>query len=256
VSERADFDGFVVARSRALLKTAWLMTGDWQQAEDLLQTALAKAYPAWGRIGEGREEAYVRRVLATTYATWWRRAWRREHVTGAVIEEPDPRDDAATVDLRQSVLSALADLPARAMRTFTDRELSEALRTAVPEPEERPGRPDQWLAQKVIWVFDKSYSGPVLLRGDRIDGRGALGFVHYIGAAGYSGSGAGDDEVHHRVLYLRDGVPYVRDRSDSSDDGLLSSYPGGIYAKGPGCYAVQADGVGFSETLVFRATAP
>jgi DNA-directed RNA polymerase specialized sigma24 family protein len=36
------FDGFVAARSRALLQAAWLLTGDWQLAEDLLQTALAR----------------------------------------------------------------------------------------------------------------------------------------------------------------------------------------------------------------------
>src|SRR5699024_4819229 len=40
VAEERDFDGFVAARRRVLVKAAWLLTGDWHTAEDLLQTAL------------------------------------------------------------------------------------------------------------------------------------------------------------------------------------------------------------------------
>ena len=123
-----DFDGFVVARSPALLKTAWLLTGDWQLAEDLLQTALAKSYLAWHRIGPGREEAYVRRVLVTTYSTWWRRRWRGELPTEHL---PEPESTAAGTDteLRSVVLAALAELPRRQRATVVLRyycDLSEA----------------------------------------------------------------------------------------------------------------------------------
>lgn len=118
--------------------------------------------------------------------------------------------------------------------------------TLPPPPAQAGGH---WRSQKVIWVFDKTYSGAVLLRGDRIDGPGALGFLHYIGAAGYPGTGAGDGKAHPRVLYVRGGLT-------ASPARWLLSYPGGVFAKGPGCYAVQVDGVDFSETLVFRATAP
>jgi RNA polymerase sigma-70 factor (sigma-E family) len=129
-----DFDGFVVTRSAALMRTAWLLTGDWQLAEDLLQTALAKAYLAWHRIGPGREEAYVRRVLVTTYSTWWRRRWRGELPTEHL---PDPAagdgarslDVAADTDLRIVVLAALAQLPRRQRATVVLRyycDLSEA----------------------------------------------------------------------------------------------------------------------------------
>ena len=41
MAEKAEFDAFVASRSTALLKAAWLLTGDFQRAEDLLQTALA-----------------------------------------------------------------------------------------------------------------------------------------------------------------------------------------------------------------------
>jgi RNA polymerase sigma-70 factor (sigma-E family) len=129
MADRSDFDAFVVARSRGLLKAAWLLTGDWQLAEDLLQTALAKSFLAWHRIVAGREEAYVRRVLVTTYATWWRRAWRAETPTGDVPDRPDPSDQRAGADLREVVLAALNELPRRQRATVVLRyycDLSEA----------------------------------------------------------------------------------------------------------------------------------
>jgi RNA polymerase sigma-70 factor (sigma-E family) len=129
MADRSDFDAFVVARSRVLLKAAWLLTGDWQLAEDLLQTALAKSFLAWHRIVAGREEAYVRRVLVTTYATWWRRAWRAETPTGDVPDRPDPSDQRAGADLREVVLAALNELPRRQRATVVLRyycDLSEA----------------------------------------------------------------------------------------------------------------------------------
>ncbi len=74
------FDEFVAARSTALLRTAYLLTHDHGLAEDLLQTSLTKAWFAWSRISDS-PEAYVRKVLFNTYATWWRRRWNGEHAT-------------------------------------------------------------------------------------------------------------------------------------------------------------------------------
>ena len=48
MADRSDFDDFVASRSQALLRTAYLLTGDHALAEDLLQTALAKSWFAWG----------------------------------------------------------------------------------------------------------------------------------------------------------------------------------------------------------------
>lgn len=127
--ERLDFDAFVAARSRVLMRAAWLLTGDWQLAEDLLQTALARAFLAWHRIGHGREEAYVRRVLVTTYATWWRRAWRHELSSARVPDVQDPLDGGANADLRRIVVTALAELPRGQRATVVLRyycDLSEA----------------------------------------------------------------------------------------------------------------------------------
>lgn len=125
----ADFDGFVAARSRPLLKAAWLLTGDWQRAEDLLQTALAKAYLRWDRIQPGRHEAYLRRVLTTTYATWWRRAWKAEQPSAELPDTTTADDAFAGVELRQALVRALSGLSRRQRATVVLRfyfDLSES----------------------------------------------------------------------------------------------------------------------------------
>lgn len=66
--------GFVAARSASMFRTAYLVIGDYQLAEDLLQESLVKVDLAWPRLHEpGNAEAYARRVLATTAISWRRR---------------------------------------------------------------------------------------------------------------------------------------------------------------------------------------
>ncbi len=74
-----EFADFVEARSKALLRTAYLLTGDHHQAEDLLQSALTSLYLHWNGLRERHAaEAYVRRSLVTAYTSWWRRRSSRE----------------------------------------------------------------------------------------------------------------------------------------------------------------------------------
>jgi RNA polymerase sigma-70 factor (sigma-E family) len=125
MSERVGFDDFVEARSARLLRTAYLLTQDRGRAEDLLQTALAKAWFAWPRVN-GDPEPYVRKVLVNTYASWWRRKWNGEASHGDLPEESQPPDDAAA---RMDLWHALGRLPKRqraviVLRFFDD--LSEA----------------------------------------------------------------------------------------------------------------------------------
>jgi RNA polymerase sigma-70 factor (sigma-E family) len=88
------FAAFVAARSPALLRAAWLLTGDAGRAEDLLQTVLAKAWRRWRRIADGSPEAYVRQAMFNTYASWWRRRWRAE-VPAPVVPDRGVHDDLA-----------------------------------------------------------------------------------------------------------------------------------------------------------------
>lgn len=106
----AQFSAFVNGRGPALQRTAYLLTGDWALAEDLLQTALAKSYLAWNRIRHEDPEGYVRKVLANTHATWWRRKWRGETPTS---ELPEQQHDDTGADDRLALAAALGRLPAR-----------------------------------------------------------------------------------------------------------------------------------------------
>jgi len=110
---KAAFAEFVHARGTALHRTAFLLTGDWGHAEDLLQTALAKTYLHWGRVcAADHPEAYVRRVLVNTYASWWRRRWRGE-LPHDVLPEVPATDRWSDVDARGALRDAIARLPRR-----------------------------------------------------------------------------------------------------------------------------------------------
>ncbi len=111
MADRADFDGFVEARSPRLLRTAFLLTRDWATAEDLLQTALTKAWFAWGRI-EDAPEAYVRRTMVTTYTSWRRRRWHGETPTQSLPDRTVP-EGTANIDDRALLGDALDALPPR-----------------------------------------------------------------------------------------------------------------------------------------------
>jgi RNA polymerase sigma-70 factor (sigma-E family) len=104
-----EFDEFVVARSPALLRTAYLLTRDVQLAEDLLQTALTKAWFAWTRI-DGDPEPYVRRILVTSSVSWWRKRWTHETPTGVVPERATGAEPSVDV---HDLMEALGRLPRR-----------------------------------------------------------------------------------------------------------------------------------------------
>ena len=73
-ADASEFAQFIKARGQALQRTAWLLTGDWGLAEDLVQTALARSWPRWERINRRDDpEVYVRRVMINTWRTWSRR---------------------------------------------------------------------------------------------------------------------------------------------------------------------------------------
>jgi RNA polymerase sigma-70 factor (sigma-E family) len=83
------FREFVAHRSAALLRTAYLLAGDWGAAEDLLQVTLTKTYLAWRRLGRiDAVEPYARRVLVNTATSWWRRRWHGERPTESLPERP------------------------------------------------------------------------------------------------------------------------------------------------------------------------
>lgn len=111
---REDFRSYVAARSPALMRTAYALTGNRADAEDLLQTALAKTYLSWDRIREQEAlDGYVRRVMVNTQTSWWRRRRVDERPTAELPERPSGRDAAADLDLHDALWAALVTLPRR-----------------------------------------------------------------------------------------------------------------------------------------------
>ena len=111
---REDFRSYVAARSPALLRTAYMLTGNRADAEDLLQTALAKTYLAWERIRDREAvDGYVRRVMVNTQTSWWRRRKVDEYATDELPERPTGRDATADLDLHDALWTALSTLPKR-----------------------------------------------------------------------------------------------------------------------------------------------
>lgn len=106
------FEDFVTVRGQALQRFGYALTGDWALAEDLLQTALARAYPRWSRIQDGNAEAYVRKIMVNTWSSWWRRRWRGEVPSDLMPDSAGP-DRYGDVDNRQTLRRALAALSSR-----------------------------------------------------------------------------------------------------------------------------------------------
>lgn len=129
-----EFREFVAARSAALLRTAYLLAGDWGTAEDLLQTALTKTYLAWKRLGEIEAvEPYARRVLVNTATSWWRRRWHGERPT-EVLPEPVAPDEIEQQLDRDALWRHVRALPVRQRAVLVLRfyeDLSEAQTAAL-----------------------------------------------------------------------------------------------------------------------------
>ncbi|MFF7473220.1 SigE family RNA polymerase sigma factor [Streptomyces sp. NPDC008092] len=111
------FASYVRARQPVLLRTARSLTANPSDAEDLLQTALAKTYVAWERIEDHRAlDGYVRRALLNTRTSQWRKRRVDEFVCDEMPEpEPVPGEDdpAERQALHDAMWRAIMKLPAR-----------------------------------------------------------------------------------------------------------------------------------------------
>lgn len=105
------FDECYRVTSRRLLGYAFALTGDWAQAQDLVQEAYLRAWRQWGRICDYEDvEAWLRLVVTRLATDAWRRVarWRK------VLQLSHPLERSVEGPSEQTVLltRALADLPA------------------------------------------------------------------------------------------------------------------------------------------------
>ena len=112
-AETRAFTEFMSVRSASLFRTAYLIVGDHQLAQDLLQEALIRTYLAWPRLRDpGKAEAYTRRTIVTTAISWRRRRSFHERPTGRLPDTTVP-DATEAVTTHASVVAQLRTLPPR-----------------------------------------------------------------------------------------------------------------------------------------------
>ena len=110
--EAPGFSEFMAAQSRSLLRTAYLLTGDHQRAEDLVQTTLTKVYLRWARVARmDQPGAYARRILVNQASS--RRWWRASRELALTVPERHVEGYDDRVATSRTVWNAVLALPAR-----------------------------------------------------------------------------------------------------------------------------------------------
>jgi RNA polymerase sigma-70 factor (sigma-E family) len=110
MKDEAGFREFVQGGARRHLRAAYLLTGNDTDAEDLLQTALAKLMRVWDRVSTGGDpDAYLRTVIVNTQSSRWRRKWRGEVATDVLPDAgADPYPSSDTRDELRRALRGLS----------------------------------------------------------------------------------------------------------------------------------------------------
>ena len=131
------FEEFAHARGPALLRLAYLLTGDRHLAEDLTQSAFVDLFRGWSKVvASDRPEAYARRVLVNAWLGHRRRASSSERPFGpddvasvaavAPVGGQASADFAGDVTARQAMWHLLATLPPRARAVLVLRYYEDA----------------------------------------------------------------------------------------------------------------------------------
>ncbi len=111
--DREAFSAFASARSGSLFRTAYLVMGDYQLAQDLVQESLTKTYLAWPRLRDvNNADAYTRRVIVTTAISWRRRRSFSER-PAETLPDRGVIDSTQTISEDDQLWAAVRGLPPR-----------------------------------------------------------------------------------------------------------------------------------------------
>jgi RNA polymerase sigma-70 factor (sigma-E family) len=128
-----EFESYVRARTPALLRTAYLLTGDQHRSEDLVQDALIRTHRAWSRLRLSNPDAYTRKVMYHLNIARWRRGVWAEVATSEVPEprRRGPADESSVAATRLALHAALGKLTSKqravlVLRFFEDATEAEA----------------------------------------------------------------------------------------------------------------------------------
>ncbi|GAB3221700.1 SigE family RNA polymerase sigma factor [Glycomyces halotolerans] len=118
-SDEAAFRSFALDQRDGLRRYAYMLCGDWHEADDIVQKSLTKLFPAWHRIEPDGAVSYARKIVTNTYLSHLRRGWVRRERTTAQLPEPAVQGSPqSAVDTRMEVLAALERLPAKQRATI------------------------------------------------------------------------------------------------------------------------------------------
>ena len=136
---KARFGEFAANRTPALIRVAYLLTGNQHSAEDLVQSALAKTFARWKSLRHEDPEGYVRAVMYREQVSWWRRLSRHRETPVGEPTEVVSQDPSEHTDLRLAMRKALLRLsPAhravvvlRYYEDLTEAQVAEALGCSI-----------------------------------------------------------------------------------------------------------------------------
>ena len=110
--EEVEFSQFVIDHRGRVRRIAYLLTGDWDRADDLTQIAFVKLHGAWHRIADSSaRSAYLRTCLVRANIDESRRPWRRERAMDDMPESTDRFDLAQGAVDREEMRAALLQVP-------------------------------------------------------------------------------------------------------------------------------------------------
>lgn len=125
---RDTFSDFVASSSRYLTRTAFLLTGNEEQAKDLVQETLTRTFAAWRRVRRTDALRYARRVLINLHIDQARRG------TPLLVERSEQRDrpdGVGRVDDRDEAQRLLDSLPPHQRRVIVLRYYADMTETEV-----------------------------------------------------------------------------------------------------------------------------